>query len=93
MTYVVCQTGKCQQTYPMDFFGVITKDTKNVSCEKCGGILIDNEGRANFSQNSTVIPVISYEEIEEQRVTELNSKRNKIKQLEKEIKEIELEEY
>lgn len=28
--YVVCQTGRCQQTYPIEYFGEITEDTKNV---------------------------------------------------------------
>lgn len=48
MTYVVCQTSHCQQTYPLEYFGKVTKETKNVSCEKCGGVLIDENGRANF---------------------------------------------
>lgn len=89
MTYVVCQTSRCQQTYPMEFFGVVTKETKNVNCEKCGGILVDGEGRANFSQNAAVIPVITFEEIEEQRNKDLKEKRESLKQIEKEIKELE----
>lgn len=59
--YVVCQTPRCQQTYPIEHF---TPDSKDVACEKCGGVLIDQNGRANFSQNPTVIPVITIEEIE-----------------------------
>lgn len=89
MTYVVCQTNKCQQTYPMEFFGVITEETKSVSCEKCGGVLIDDEGRANFSRNDTVIPVVSFEEIEEQKASTLKEKRRQLKNLKKEIKELE----
>lgn len=92
MVYVVCQTSKCQQTYPMDFFGEITKDTKNIKCEKCGGILVDSNGKANFSQNSDVRPVITIEELEENRVSELKEKRDQLKKLQKEIKELE-EEY
>lgn len=89
--YVVCQTHRCQQTYPMEYFGEITKDTKNVSCEKCGGVLIDENGRANFSQNPDVIPVISIEEIEDNRKRRLKQKRMELKALKKEIKELEQE--
>lgn len=89
MVYVVCQTSRCQQTYPMDFFGVITKDTKDVSCEKCGGVLIDSNGKANFSQNPDVRPVTTIEELEEQRAIELREKKTQLKELEKEIKELE----
>ncbi|HLG26744.1 MAG TPA: hypothetical protein VI423_03070 [Paenisporosarcina sp.] len=92
MTYVVCQTSRCQQTYPLEFFGEITVNTKDVSCEKCGGILVDNEGKANFSQNSTVIPVVTIEEVEKQRDSTLKEKRRLLKELKKEIKELEEEE-
>lgn len=91
MTYVVCQTSKCQQTYPMDFFGEITKDTKDISCEKCGGVLVDSKGRANFSQNPDVRPVVSIEEIEERRRSELKVKRQQLKELQVEIEELEEE--
>jgi len=87
--YVVCQTSKCQQTYPMEYFGEITRETKNISCEKCGGVLVDQHGRANFSQNPTVIPVITVEEIEENRKRRLREKREQLKSLTKEIEELE----
>jgi ribosomal protein S27E len=86
MTYVVCQTARCQQTYPIEQFA---KDSKNVSCEKCGGVLIDSEGRGNLSRNPTVIPVISVEELKESELAELKEKRIQFKRLKKEIKELE----
>jgi hypothetical protein len=91
MTYVVCQTSRCQQTYPLEFLGEITVSTKDISCEKCGGVLVDSEGRANLSQNSTVIPVVTIEEIEKQRESSLKEKRRLLKELKKEIKELEKE--
>lgn len=91
MTYVVCQTSRCQQTYPLEFFGEVTANTKNIDCEKCGGVLVDSEGRANFSQNSAVIPVVTIEELEKQRDSDLKEKRKLMKQLKKEIREIESE--
>lgn len=48
MVYVVCQSSICRQSYPIEYFGEVTKETKNVSCEKCGGVLIDNDGQAKF---------------------------------------------
>lgn len=57
--YVVCQSHDCQQTYPLETF---TKQSKNVSCDKCGGVLIDKDGRATFSHNDTVIPVVKLDE-------------------------------
>jgi len=93
MTYVVCQTSKCQQTYPLAYFGEITKHTKNVKCEKCGGILIDNNGRANFSQHATVRPGIKPEELEAQQQAELKEKRKQLKRLKQEIKALETTTY
>jgi ribosomal protein S27E len=86
MTYVVCQTGRCQRTYPIKQF---TKESKNVFCEKCGGILIDSEGRGNLSRNPTVIPVISLMELKERNEVNLREKRKLLNQLKKEIKELE----
>ena len=92
MTYVVCQTGRCQQTYPLEHLGVITKDTKNINCEKCGGILVDENGRANFSKNAAVIPIIKPDEIEESRKRRLSEKREQLESLQREISELEGEE-
>ncbi|MCR6108601.1 hypothetical protein HXA34_20135 [Salipaludibacillus agaradhaerens] len=92
MAYVVCQTGHCQQTYPMSFLGEVTKETKNIKCEKCGGVLVDNAGRANLSQYATVIPVITIEELEELengKRARLREKKEQLKELEVEIKELE----
>lgn len=50
--YVVCQTPSCQQTYGMENFA---NREVNVSCEKCGGVVVDAEGRGNLSQHATVI--------------------------------------
>ena len=88
MTYVVCQTSKCQQTYPIEQFNA---ESKNVFCEKCGGVLIDKDGRANLSQNPTVIPVITFEEIEEGRKRELSKKYKELELLQKDIQELEQE--
>lgn len=86
MAYIVCQANKCQQTYPIEQFD---RNAKNISCGKCGGVLIDKNGYANFSQNSTVIPVISAEEIAENQVRKLREKRKELEQLTKEIRELE----
>lgn len=94
-TYIVCQTGHCQQTYPLEYFGVVTKDTKDIKCEKCGGILVDSNGKAQMSQNATVIPVIIPAEQKEKAERRLEQKREEYKQLEREMAEIEqeIEEY
>lgn len=82
MTYVVCQTPKCQQTYPLQDF---EPKSVNVSCEKCGGILIDGDGHANLSQHATIIPVITPEEIEYDRQMKLAGKREQLATLQSEI--------
>lgn len=88
MTYVVCQTPKCQQTYPIVDF---SQDAKKVPCSKCGGTLIDENGRATFSQHPHVIPVITTEEIEQDRKDRLARKRRELARLQDEISEIEQE--
>jgi ribosomal protein S27E len=88
MTYLVCQTPKCQKTYPIEDF---SPDSKNVPCSKCGGTLIDENGRANMSQNPYVIPVITPEEIEQNRKDRLSRKREELARLQNEIAEIEQE--
>ena len=96
-TYVVCQTPHCQQTYQIDELaekiGGITKDTKNVPCEKCGGVLVDGNGRANFSGNPAVIPVVDMEKYEEQQKRRLRAKREELKEIQEEIQELEAEGY
>lgn len=89
MVYVVCQTKKCQQTYSIDSLGEITKDTKNIKCKKCGGVLIDKNGRGNLSQHADVIPVIDDENDEKIRQEEIRQKRREIDKLKKEIKRLE----
>jgi hypothetical protein len=77
----------------MDFLGKITENTKDIICEKCGGVLVDSEGRANISQNSNVIPVVTIDELEKQRQRELKKKREELDLLEKEILILEKEDY
>ncbi|MEK3955671.1 hypothetical protein [Psychrobacillus sp. FSL K6-1464] len=86
MGYLVCQKSKCQQTYPIKDF---SKDSKDVACEKCGGVLIDKDGRANMSQNATVIPVITAEELEVQRLEKIKRKHKELAALEREIQVLE----
>lgn len=88
MTYVVCQTPKCQQTYPLSNY---KPESVNVPCSKCGGVLIDENGRANMSQHSWVRPVITIEEIEENRKEELARKREQLERLQSEIDVLEQE--
>lgn len=88
MTYVVCQRPNCQQTYPLSQF---SKETVNASCEKCGGVVI-KDGRANFSQNATVIPVITPGEIEQGRKKELSRKRKDLARLQADIQALEQDE-
>lgn len=91
MPYIVCQTKSCAQTYPIDEIGVITKDTKNVKCEKCGGILIDENGRGLLSQHPHVIPGYDAEEAAKQRRLELKRKREERSRLDEEILALEKE--
>ncbi|WP_078598651.1 hypothetical protein [Evansella clarkii] len=88
MTYVVCQTPKCQQTYPLNSF---KPESVNVPCAKCGGVLIDKDGRANMSQNPHVIPVITTDEIKQNRKEKLARKRKELARLQAEITELEQE--
>lgn len=88
MTYLVCQTPKCQQTYPIENF---KPESVSVPCAKCGGVLIDENGRANLSQNPHVIPVITSEEIEQDRKDRLARKREQLAKLQDEIDELEQE--
>lgn len=89
MTYLVCQTSKCQQTYPIHNFKAT--DT-NVPCPKCGGVVIDKDGRADLSQNPHVIPVITTEEIEQGRKEKLARKRKELENLQSEVNQLEKEE-
>ena len=86
MAYIVCQTSKCQQTYPVEQFNA---ESKNIKCEKCDGVLIDKNGRANFSQHSRVIPVIEISEMNKNNERKLKEKRNELAALESEISEME----
>lgn len=89
MTYVVCQNGNCAQTYPMYFFEVITKDTKNISCDKCGGVLVDKDGRADLSANPDVLKFITEETLRKQDESELREKKKVLKKITDEIAELE----
>lgn len=53
--------------------------------------LVDDNGRANFSQNPDVIPVVTIDELEKQRESDLKEKRRKLEELTKEIRELEEE--
>lgn len=92
MTYVVCQTSHCQQTFPIESLFPINKETKNIRCEKCGGVLVDENGFANFSQHAQVRPVITPEEIEASIQKRLRAKREALAELQEEIQELEKEE-
>lgn len=91
MVYVVCQTKRCQQTYPIDYLIEIKKETKNVTCEKCGGILIDKNGRGNLSKHPHVIHVIDDEYNEKIRQEEIQRKRQEFDRLEDDINRLEKE--
>lgn len=96
-TYAVCQTSYCQQTYELnelaEKIGGITKDTKNIACEKCGGVLVDEHGKANLSGNAAVRPVVDMEKYEEQQKRRLREKREELKEIQEEIQELEAEGY
>lgn len=93
--YVVCQRGKCAQTYHIDVIndiaGGIDENTKDVKCPKCNGVLIDSNGRANFSQNSWVIKGIDPLEYKDKLEKELKDKREEMNELELEIMKLEEE--
>lgn len=90
MVYVVCQTPRCQQTYPLQQF---QKDDRNIHCEKCGGVLIDGHGRANLSQHKHVIPVITLDEIKQNHQKQLHDKRKALADLQEDIADLENEAY
>lgn len=91
MVYVVCQTKHCAQTYPIDELGAITKDTKNVSCKKCGGVLIDENGRSFISGHPEVFPAYDPKEAAKQRRLELKRKREERARIDEEILALEKE--
>lgn len=97
MTYVVCQTSKCQQTYPLDEVREACNQLGyveyGIQCPKCNGILVGKDGRANFSQNATVIPVMDMCEHNKYIKKKLKDKKKTLKQLKKEIKYLESENY
>jgi len=86
----VCQTAHCQQTYPINQFNA---QSINISCEKCGGTLIGKDGHVRLSQHATIIPVITPQEIEENRQKELTKKREELALLQKDIHRLEQEVY
>ncbi len=90
MTYVVCQTGNCAQTYPISYF---TKGAKNVPCEECGGVLVDSDGRGNLSRHADVRRFITVEDLDKQNKSELKKKYAKLKRLQDDIAELEYKLY
>ena len=69
MTYVVCQTSNCKQTYPTELF---KPNTKAVDCRLCGGALIDKDGGATYSKSPDVLPVLTIKESEKRDEIELH---------------------
>lgn len=92
MPYVVCQTKRCAQTYSFDELGVITKETKNIACKKCGGVVIDENGRGLLSQYSDVRRGYDHEEAAKQRRRLLKEKREARARIDDEISQLEQEE-
>lgn len=86
--YAVCQRSGCQQTHPLTELKAKHPDkesSRNLKCEKCGGILTDKNGRANLSQNPTVIPTITVKELEANRQRRIKEKRAEIKRNQREL--------
>lgn len=92
MPYVVCQTKRCAQTYSFDELGVITKETKNIACKKCGGVVIDENGRGLLSQYPDVLPGYDPKEAAKERRRLLREKRQARARIDAEINELEQEE-
>ena len=99
--YAVCKNGRCAQTYSLDeivkgrsedIFMKDIKITKGYRCEKCGGVVVDLDGKATLSGNPTVIPYITIEELEEQKKRDKKEAKRKIKEAKKELKRLK-EEY
>lgn len=96
--YAVCKNGRCAQTYSLD--GIIKgrseevfmkdiKITKGYRCEKCGGIVVDTDGKATLSGSPTVVPYITLEELKEQKKCRKKEAKRKIKEAKAELKRIE----
>lgn len=95
MVYVVCQKSGCQQThelnalmkkYPTD------ESTKNLKCEKCGGVLTDEKGNGRLSSLPDVIPTITLEELDAQKRRSIKRKREEIEQAQRELEMLESDE-
>lgn len=93
--YAVCQKSGCQQThgltelkkrYPTE------ESTKNLKCDKCGGMLTDKDGRANLSANPEIYTTITVEELERQKQEAIQAKRDEIAESQRHLKMLENDE-
>lgn len=92
--YAVCQRSGCQQThgltelmkrYPTE------ESTKNLKCDKCGGLLTDERGHANLSANPTIIPTITVKEYEAKKQARIKRKKEEIAQAQRVLAMLEKE--
>lgn len=95
--YAVCKNGRCAQTYLLDdiikgraedVFMRDIKITKGYRCEKCGGIVVDLDGKATLSQHPDIVKFITIEELKEQKKRRYKEARKKLKEAKKELKQL-----
>ena len=99
--YAVCKNGRCAQTYSLDnvikgrteeVFMKDIKITKGYRCEKCGGVVVDMNGKATLSSHSAVIPYMTIEEVKKNKKSKEKELKRKIKKAKKELRRLK-EEY
>lgn len=86
MIYAICQTPKCQHPYPVT---KLDTNAKSVPCQKCGGVLVDENGSATLSHKSAM-KQRKFEE-KERKQKELLIKKKKYNILRQEIETLEEE--
>lgn len=86
--YAVCQKSGCQQTHGLSVLKInypSAEASKNLKCEKCGGLLTDENGRANLSRNPKIYTTITVKELEAQRQATIAEKREAVAQAQREL--------
>lgn len=93
--YAVCQQSGCQQTHGLSVLHInypSAESTRNLKCEKCGGLLTDENGRANLSRNPEIYTTITLEELERQKQEAIQAKRDEIAESQRHLEMLENDE-
>lgn len=62
--YIICWNHDCRQTYDVKNFKA---EDRNVKCEKCGDVLIAEDGDIQLSNNPHVIKTVDPKKLEESK--------------------------